>query len=164
MRVVCNTSPLTNLAKIQRLDILESLYGRVFIPTAVANELSALPQQAALLAASPWIEILPATDLKRLAELLQGLDPGEAEAIALAAQVQADLIILDERAARLAAHQLQLRTMGLCGVLIAAKNALIIPTVWPVLYELRVNAKFWLSDDVVKLVLEATGEHEEKPE
>jgi len=69
-----------------------------------------------------WIKpkALQADKVARL--LASTLDPGEAEAIALALELSADLILLDERDGRSAAERAGLRVTGVLGVLLRAKN------------------------------------------
>ena len=80
MIVVSDTSPLLNLARINRLEILPSLYQRVLIPSAVYGELAAsLPEQPAAIRfdSISWITVASAKDGARVQELLGDLDAGE---------------------------------------------------------------------------------------
>jgi hypothetical protein len=108
MRVVSNTSPLSNLAIIGRLGLLKQRYGTVRIPPAVAQELSALSHpvaQVRLQAAldEGWLiienpgAVRPALPFR--------LHSGETEAIALALAVKADVLLMDEKRGREAARQ-----------------------------------------------------------
>jgi predicted nucleic acid-binding protein len=102
MIVVSDTSPVCYLVLIDGIDLLQNLYGRVIIPQAVYKELTAVGSPAKVqswIAQHPrWIEVQsvvgePDTELSQL-------DAGECAAIALAEQMRANLVILDERAAR----------------------------------------------------------------
>jgi len=86
------------------------------------------------------------------------LDRGEAESIALAAELRADLVLLDERRARRIASRLGLRYVGLVGILIEAKRRSKLPAVKPVLDALITQAGFWVSTDLYARVVEAAGE------
>jgi predicted nucleic acid-binding protein len=86
------------------------------------------------------------------------LDRGEAEAIALAAELSADLLLLDERRARRIASRLGLRYIGVLGVLLDAKNRGDLTAVKPVLEALITQAGFWVSTDLYARVIEASGE------
>ena len=103
MIVVSDTSPVLNLARIGRLQLLALLYYQVLIPPAVYDELtvseSDLPP-AIDLAAEPWLMVATANDQKRVQELRKDLDRGEAEAIVLAIERRADLLLVDERRGR----------------------------------------------------------------
>lgn len=118
MIVVSDTSPVLNLARIGRLDLLPSLYHQVLIPSAVYEELirskSDLPP-AIDLASQPWLTVATANDQKRVQELRGYLDPGEAEAIVLAIELRADLLLVDERRARRVASAAGLATLA-CSV------------------------------------------------
>ena len=161
MIVVSNTSPLTNLAAVGQLDLLPQLYQRVIIPTAVHRELAALSTgQPGFVEVGrlTWIESRAVKDHALVQALRLELDEGEAEAIALALEVSADLLLLDERLGRAVATRFGLRFIGLLGVLIEAKQQGLIPTVKPILDDLIVQAGFWVSQALYARVLQAAGE------
>ena len=106
MIVISDTSPVLNLARIGRLELLRLLYKQVLIPSAVSEELTASKRDlppAIDLASDPWLIVASAKDQTRVQELREHLDPGEAEAIVLAVERRADLLIVDERRGRRAA-------------------------------------------------------------
>jgi uncharacterized protein len=76
------------------------LYQQVLIPSAIYRELTdparTLPP-AIDLASAPWLTVAVAANPNRVQELRKDLDPGEAEAIVLAVERQADLLLVDER-------------------------------------------------------------------
>lgn len=120
MIVVSDTSPLNYLILTGYVHLLEALYGRVVIPRAVWDELHK-PGAPALL--RQWIEALPAWVEVREAsgpDASLNLDPGELEAITLALELQADLVLLDERRGRREAAGRGLTVTGTLGVLDAA--------------------------------------------
>lgn len=91
--VVVNSTPIITLSLIDRLNLLDQLYARVVIPSAVHREVLAGGQErpgAAALASLSWIEIRDLEDPGR-ASLLSDLDRGEAEVIATAQELAADL-------------------------------------------------------------------------
>jgi uncharacterized protein len=103
MIVVSNTSPLTNLAAIEQFDLLRALYGRVHIPDGVWEELNAGGRRwsgAAQVASAEWVEQHGARNTELVAALRRDLGCGEAESIALALELRADLVLLDERDGR----------------------------------------------------------------
>lgn len=123
MIVVSDTSPVSYLVLIQEAQLLEALFREVLIPVAVAGELrhprSPAPLGAFMAAPPPWLRVHergPAGARPKLA----ALDEGEREALELALELGADLVLLDDRAAREAARGLGLRVTGVLGVLDAA--------------------------------------------
>ena len=159
MRVASNTSPICNLAIVGRLYLLRSQFGEVWIPPAVRRELDQLRHDDALQAVQQafqegWINTKPlASD--SVAKLLRAtLDPGEAEAIALALELRADLILLDERDGRAAAERAGLRVTGLLGVLLRAKKAGQLESIRLELEALRTRANFFLSPQLEQCVLD----------
>jgi predicted nucleic acid-binding protein len=127
MIVVSNTSPLNYLLLVELAYLLEPLFGHLLIPQAVADEPGALgapdPVRAFFDAKPDWVEI---RRVGEISEDLFRLDPGEREAIALAIALGADLILLDERKARIAARERGLAVAGTLGVLdLAARRELI---------------------------------------
>ncbi|HXA04726.1 MAG TPA: DUF3368 domain-containing protein [Bryobacteraceae bacterium] len=139
MIVVSDTSAVLNLARIGRLELLRLLYQQVLIPSAVSLELSDsrndLPP-AVDLASMPWLIIASATDRNRVQELREELDAGEAEAIVLAIERRADILLVDERRARKTATAAGLAVTGLIGVVARAKRDGLIDLAKPVLDEL----------------------------
>ncbi len=118
MIVVADTTPLRYLVAIEREHLLPALYGRVLTPPAVAAELSheGTPDMVrAWIAARPtWLEIRQPTQSPAL-ELY--LDKGEQEAIALAEEVAADLLLMDDWDGRVVAERRHLRVVGTLRVL-----------------------------------------------
>jgi predicted nucleic acid-binding protein len=159
--VVSDTSPVLNLARIGRLDLLPLLYHQVLIPPAVHDELTR--SQGDLLpvielASQAWLTVATANDQKRVQELRDHLDAGEAEAIVLAIERRADLLLVDERRGRSTAKAAGLNITGLLGVLASAKQIGLIDSVKPVLDELIGIARFWIGPDLYAEVLADLGE------
>lgn len=160
MIVVSNTSPLTSLAIIGKLDLLRLLYGRVHIPMAVRDELCqgpVWPGQHAVHAAR-WIVTHRVADPALVAALRVELHAGEAEAIALAHELGSDLALLDETEARRVAERLGLRQTGAVGALLEAKHQGLVRAVRPLLDDLEREAGFWLSSELYQRALELAGE------
>ena len=119
MIVISNTSPISNLAAIGQLDLLQQLYGTIIIPPAVYQELiNSGDTDPATLAVQTlsWIQTQPVSDRVLLETLQSNLDPGEAEAITLAVEIHADRLIIDERRGRNEAIRLGLQVTGLLGI------------------------------------------------
>lgn len=120
MRVVSNTSPICYLVLIEEVRVLPELFTQILIPEAVSQELSHpdAPQPVRDWIAKPpdWFSVLTVSEATTDEEL-QRLDPGEIEAIQLAEQLRADLLILDDWKARELARGRGLPITGLIGVL-----------------------------------------------
>jgi len=132
--IVSDTSPINNLAAINHLDLLRQLYGTVIIPEAVYRELADpnFPVAGATeVQAFDWIQTCTISNLTLVKALSNELDIGEAEAIALAVEIQADQVLIDERRGRLIASRLNLRYKGILGVLVEAKSQGLIAEVKP---------------------------------
>ncbi len=161
MIVISDTSAILNLARIGRLEILRTLFNEVVIPSAVFAELTTYEAELGGVigfAAIPWLTRASATNVDRVRELATQLDPGEAEAIALAFEREAALLIVDERRARRVAVAAGIRVVGLLGVLARAKREGILKQVKPILDELIREAGFWVSADLYQVVLKEMEE------
>ena len=119
MLVISNTSPLYYLTLIGQVELLPRLFGEIMIPESVRDELNgegAADNVRRWIASPPfWLQITAVagtTDVR-----LSRLHQGEQDVIRLGGQMAADLLILDERAARQAAVERGLQVTGLVGIL-----------------------------------------------
>jgi len=161
MRVVSNASPLINLVWIGKLDLLHNLYGEIIIPEAVWNEVvieGAGQPGADEVRSADWIKTAPASNKRLVHALRQDLDAGEAEAIVLALEIEAGLLLMDERIGRESARHLGLHCMGLIGLLIEAKRKGLVDSVKSHLDALRDIAGFRVRDELYVRVLQDEGE------
>jgi len=163
MLAVSNTSPISNLASIGRLELLKSQFSTLWIPDAVDRELAAHPDpiaQAAIQNAiqAKWMQIGTPRSSGLLQVLLLQLHRGEAEAIALAAEINADFVLLDEQEGRQLASRIGLSVTGVLGVLLRAKHAGEIAAVKPEVDLLRAKAHFFVSPQLEQKTLAAAGE------
>lgn len=161
MIVVCDASPIIALSAVGQLSLLQKLYGQILIPEAVAQEVtsgSAGQARADELRIFDWITVKAVQDSVLLRSLYGELDRGEAEAIALAVEVRAELLLVDERLARRVASRLGLSIVGVLGVLLEAKKGRCLPAVRPVLDDLLTKAAFRVGADLYALVLSTAGE------
>ncbi|ASC71437.1 hypothetical protein XM38_023890 [Halomicronema hongdechloris C2206] len=164
MIVVSDTSPITNLAAIGQLDLLHQLYETVIIPVAVYNEMvsvnPAVPGAVAVQSLS-WIQAQTVANTQSVIDLQRGqndIDLGEAEAIALALELKADLLLMDERRGRVLAENYGLSITGLLGVLLQAKGNGLIPSVKVMMDQLIERAKFRVSSQLYAAVLKTADE------
>ena len=159
-KIIVNSTPLLVLGNIGRLDILRNLYEQIEIPAAVYREVTEKNDAASkdLLAASDWIKVRTVDNIADYAMYQAKLHAGEVETMIIAQKpVKADLVILDDMAARKTAKYLGLTVTGTMGVLVKAKQKQIIPAVKPILDEIMRNG-FYISEKVVKMVLKTVDE------
>jgi uncharacterized protein len=164
VKVVSNTSPLTSLAAINQFDLLRLLYTEVSIAEAVWDELNAHGRRwpgRDEVAAATWVRRCTVANRHLVQALQRDLDRGEAETIALALELKADIVLLDEQEGRHAAQRLGLKTIGVIGVLMEARQRHHVKAVRPLLDSLRNAAGFYLSDSLYARVLELAGEAED---
>jgi predicted nucleic acid-binding protein len=162
--VVSNTSPLTNLAAIGQFGLLYQLYGQVYIARGVWEELNAggtrWPGSVEVSQAS-WVEQSVVQNQDLVAALRRDLDGGEAETIALALQLGADLVLLDEKEGRHAAQRLGLRFVSVIGILLEAKAGGALEAVRPHLIALRQEAGFYIDASILQRTLTLANETED---
>ena len=123
MLVVADTTPINYLVLIEQVEILPRLYARVLVPPAVIEELThpSTPECVRAWASRPpvWLQRFA----PRNSIVAERLDPGEREAIALAIETHADLLLIDEVAGRQEATRRGLRVAGTLSVLDQAERA-----------------------------------------
>jgi predicted nucleic acid-binding protein len=125
MIVIADSAPINYLVLIGETELLSTLYGGVVIPTAVLTELRSRGAPAPV---REWVSHPPSwLRVERvapalLAETTLDLDPGEREAIALARELQAELVVIDDRAGRREARRWHLTVTGTLGVLRTAAS------------------------------------------
>jgi hypothetical protein len=163
MLAVSNTSPISNLAIIGRITLLKIQFGELWIPRAVANELAANPDPAARKAiesalAEQWIRIASTTPSSLLSILQSTLHKGEAEAIALAVELKAGVVLIDEQEGRQTATKAGLAVTGVLGVLLRAKKLGQIDAVKPEIEALREKARFFIARSLETNILSFAGE------
>jgi uncharacterized protein len=154
--IVCNASPLISLARIEKIDLLHTLYGEIGIPEAVWDEVvmkgGSQPGVVETKKAQ-WIKTIPVQNKELVLALQRDLDAGESEAIVLALEQKAELLLMDERLGREAANYFGVKCMGVLGILTEAKHKGIIDAIKPLLDLLRNHAGYRISDDLYKKVL-----------
>ena len=161
MIIVSDTSPINNLAAINHLHLLHQLYGTVLIPEAVYRELTdpSFPVAGAIeVQTFDWIQTRAVSDRNLVEALSNELDIGEAEAIALAVEIRAEQVLIDERRGRLVAARLNLQFTGILGILVEAKSRGLIVEVKPLLDDLVNKAGFWIEKPLYDRVLQLVNE------
>ncbi|PSB27233.1 DUF3368 domain-containing protein [Stenomitos frigidus] len=161
MIVVSNTSPLSNLAVIGKMALLQQIYPKIFIPPVVHDELMRLHEIQPIITSSVttgWLEIQTPSSFQLIQTLQQTLDPGESEAIALAFQLKVDRLLIDERLGRTIATQYGLPIRGILGILINAKAQGLIPALKPLLDQLIAQAGFRIGQSLYEYSLREVDE------
>jgi predicted nucleic acid-binding protein len=153
-QAVADSSSLIHLEKIGQLALLESLFGQVAIPQAVADEVKrTLPELPS------WIPIHRLSRPIPPAIARRSLGAGESEAMALALELRIPRVILDDLTARTFGRALGLEVVGTGAVLYLAKMRGLFPAVRPLLEALLATG-FRLSPKVYLTLLRAAGEAE----
>jgi predicted nucleic acid-binding protein len=104
-----------------------------------------------------WLEIQAPSSIP-LTIANARLDAGETEALALALDVHANAVLIDERLGRRIAAALGLHPTGVLGCLVLAKRNGYLPAVAPIVAELQSIAGCWFDDALIAAVLRAAGE------
>jgi predicted nucleic acid-binding protein len=159
MKVVSNSSPLISLSLIKQFGLLKSLYGKLYIPKAVYEEVAILgkgePGSAETKEAmeNGWIKIKQVQDSLAVQVLTKSVDVGEAEAIILAKEMQADIVLLDDPQARSVAEFMGLNIIGVVGMLMLAV-AKGLPVVLKESIDQLIKEGFRISPKLYKQILE----------
>lgn len=125
MIVVSNTTPIISLMKVGQLELLQKLFGVVYIPKAVYCELTeneAFPEEVRMVKQCEFIYVEEIDKIKSAAimQKFSGLDIGESEAIILAGEKHSDVLLMDEHKGRQAAKKIGISITGTIGILIQA--------------------------------------------
>ena len=156
--VISNNSPLVGLLGLNLLSLLRDLYTEVWIPRKVEKEFlrkDPIVRREALENA-PWIKTVDLTN-PRTAAVHTELDDGEAEALALANEHDARLVLLDENKGRKKAKEIGLTVKGTVGILLEAKEEGLIDVIKPLLIRLRDNG-IHLSESLINNALQDASE------
>jgi predicted nucleic acid-binding protein len=162
--IVSNTSPIINLAALHQLQLLQQLYGRIVIPTAVYHEIvvQGAGQPGAIeVQTEAWLEQRAVTNQILVTGLLTRnplLNRAEAEAIALAVELNAGLLLIDEAQGRTTADTMGIPIRGLLGVLAEAKRQGLVPLVKPLMDDLIHQAGFFIAQALYEQIIHDVGE------
>ncbi len=126
--VIFNSSPIINLSKINSLDLIKKIYKQILIPKAVYNEVVIKGTnrdniyKIEELISTQTIKIATVNNQEIIKVFAKDLDYGESEVLALALQLNADLVVIDETDARNIADIYNLNKTGFIGILIKAQE------------------------------------------
>ena len=147
--VISDTSCFILLDKINELELLQLLFGKIFTTDIIASEYGKqLPD---------WVIVKSVTSTKYLELLQLEVDKGEASAIALSAEFTSALLVLDDNKARKLATRLNLAFTGTLGILVKAKQVGILPEIMPILKKIQ-STNFRFSDKTFREILSIVGE------
>ena len=159
--IVSNTTPISNLLHLDNVSLLAELFGTVYIPEAVANELNVV-----FLSSREWqkciegeqIIIQPISNTIFVKQMVPFLHQGEAEAICLSLEKKARLCLIDDKDARTVAQLNNLLVTGTLGILLKAKETGLISSVKKLIDKLRAEHHFWIREDMYQKVLHIAKE------
>jgi len=147
--VITDASCFITLDKIDGMHLLHSLYRQVLTTPEIAAEFGKrLPE---------WVEVKAVLNRDLLYNYAETVDIGEASAMALASEIHADLLIIDDAEGRRFAKKLELNITGTIGVILSAKLNGVIPTVKPYILKIQ-QTNFRISDWLTSQILADAGE------
>ena len=161
MIVVADTSVILNLCRVQHERLLQQIFKHVLIPHEVADEFARLTKvqpRFSGLVLPDWIEISSSPQIFPPEVVQAQLDIGEAAAIALCLNQKADLLLIDEMLGREVPTKLGVRTIGILGIFVDARNQKLISSVKVLLNRLESEANFWIAPSLRMRVLQLAGE------
>ncbi|MEA3359560.1 MAG: DUF3368 domain-containing protein [Thermodesulfobacteriota bacterium] len=160
MEAICDAAVLIGLSKIGKLDLLEKLYEKIYIPWAVYNEVVVRGRGrpgSEEIDKAKWLGKKKVKDHAAVNMLASEFGQGESEVLVLVKELKADWLILDDARARTAAISAGYRVIGLAGILLLAKQRNLIEEIKPLFDEL-VDKNFRLSDKIMQAILDKAGE------
>jgi uncharacterized protein len=158
--IVADTTPLSELAKVGHLNLIQDVFGEIVIPQEVYREVTTGDHPAvAIVKLATWIEVRSISDVQKLSILQRStnLDLGECAAIVLTEEIGADQILLDDLDARRIAKARNLSVIGTIGTLILAKQRGVIVSVRVILDNL-IEEGAYISQRVYRDALVVAGE------
>ncbi len=161
MIVVADTSVILNLVCVGQAGLLRQLYREVWIPPKVAEEFdwqTSVNPHFHGLQLPAWIQARVPVAVPEKLRSHELLDDGEREALALALEMRADAILIDEENGREIASEFGLHYIGILGILLRAREQGFIPALRPVLDALKNDANFWISGPLRERILKQVGE------
>ena len=160
MVVISDTSCISNLYQIGQLQLLTQLFQKIIIPQNVLKELNDFHLND-LIPELEKFQIIPQDVIdKSLVESIisKGIHLGEAEAIALSIELHADILLIDEKEGKQVAQQFGVRTIGILGVILLAKQEKLIIEAKILFDLLRTKTKFYFSNSLYQFLLKQANE------
>ena len=155
--VICNATPIISLCSVGYEFILKKLFHNIFIPQAVDMELRLVDKPGSHFSDLKWVEVVSVQNKEVVVFLRKDIDKGEAETIALAKQMNANVVIIDENAGYQIAKHFGLPVIRTLSILKVAKDKKIISEIRPIV-EQMVKKGRWYSKNVIDKFLGDVGE------
>ncbi len=155
--VISNATPIISLCSVGYEFILKDLFGHIIIPLAVDIELRALNKPGSDFSDNKWVDVISIKNKEIVHFIRKDLDLGEAETIALAKQMQADIVIIDENIGYQIAKYFDLPVVRTLSILKSAKDKQIVDKIKPIV-EQMVQKGRWYSKNVIENFLKSLGE------
>jgi predicted nucleic acid-binding protein len=163
MKGVVDAGPVIALAKIDRIELLASLFQEAWVPETVVHEVLAKPGRETrrietALGRFLRVAVPPFASAPQLEPFLRRLDEGERTVIALAGRLPPPVtVVMDDAAGRAVARRVGLPVLGFAGLLMVAKERGLIETVVPSLAAARAQG-YWLDDALIEAVRRLANE------
>ena len=162
-RVIVNSTPLIALCNAGLLGILKDVYGMITIPKAVYEEVTVKPDSACIQIKEnlDWIIVEEINDISDRKMYKAKLHAGEVDVMILAqSDPRADLVIIDDNAAKKTAKYLGLTVTGTLGVLLKAKKCGVLTSVKNAITKIQGNG-FYINEKIVEMVIKQAGENDD---
>ena len=158
-KVIVNSTPIIALSKVGRLGLLQQMYGEIIIPYAVYQEVTEKNDAAvrAIKDNASWMHIVRIYDQADRKMYKARLHEGEVEVMILAQEIHADLVIIDDLAARKTAEYLDLTLTGTIGILVKAKRLGLISEVMPIIKEME-SHNIYFSESLISRIRKLANE------
>jgi predicted nucleic acid-binding protein len=159
--IVSNTTPISNFLHLGQMEILKTIFKELHVPMAVHSEIETYfsgDHQWQRCLDEDFIIRTEVQTSPKIQELMIHLHMGEAEALCLCIENNAQLCLLDDRDARIIARLNNIPVSGTLGVLIKAKKMGIIESVKELIDRLRTDHHYWIDDAMYNKVLSLSNE------
>lgn len=157
--IIADAGPIIALCKIREFELVVQLFKQCLITQTVFEEVLTGTDSAVncLKQAVKTNTVIIKPSNKITSDLLKTLDMGESTSISLALESKASALLIDEFKGRQIAQHLGIPVIGLAGLLLLAKKKHLIPSVMPLLFEIRDNG-YWLSEKFLKDIAKLSDE------
>ncbi len=152
--IIGDSSALVTLSIMDRLDLLEPIFGKVYVPQAVYNEVTISDKPQSIKLKNFLKDKIVTVDLT-ITQM--GLGQGELEAIALYKHLNSDFLLIDDRRAKKFAQLNNVNVIGSLGVMILAKEKGLLESIRNDLEKL-IDSDVFISESLINRVLANVGE------